>query len=205
MGLKIGLTGQIGTGKSTIGRLLKKKGALIIEADEIAGRLLNTENIREKIRLEMPSSVIDQDGTINKKKLGHIVFNDPQALSRLENILHPPTIQIIQKELNRGDISEKEKIIVCIVPLLLETRLNHLFDKIILAQSHLENQLSRCQNSLGLKAEETMKRISRQMPQHEQMKFADYIVQNDGELEELEEQMMKLWNHLIKTLKQGEK
>ncbi|MDP3981847.1 MAG: dephospho-CoA kinase [Chlamydiota bacterium] len=204
MGLKIGLTGQIGTGKSTIGFLLKGKGAQIIEADTIVGKLLNTKDIREAIQHRVSSTVFDLEGNIDKKKLGNIVFNDAKSLVILEEILHPPTIQIMQEKLRKGEFCGKDTIVVGIVPLLLETGLKSLFDQIVLVQSNLNNQLTRSQKNLGLSPEDTLKRISRQMPQDEQKKYADYVIQNNDGLKELEEQTVQLWNQLKQTLKQGE-
>ena len=202
MALKIGLTGQIGTGKSTVGKFFEKEGAYVIEADQLVHELLQSDHIKKEIGKLWPLA-FDKNGHIDRKKLGAQVFEDKNQLQALENIIHPPVLESIKSILRQEEASGRKRICVVIIPLLLETGLQHLFDVVILLRSEERLQIDRSTKRLGLLPEDVKSRIKRQMSQAEQEEISDYVIDNNASMLELEMQIKKLWRQLTKTVNQG--
>ncbi|KAF0134662.1 MAG: dephospho-CoA kinase [Candidatus Saganbacteria bacterium] len=169
----IGLTGSIASGKSETARMLKKSGAIVIEADKIGHDLLNKDiNVKAKIKKAF--------GTTDRKKFGDLVFADKNKLEQLNQILHPKMRRNIQREINR--LKRKKRIIV------IDAALPHLFaglvDEVWVVIASKEKRLQRL-IKMGLSEDDAKKRINSQMSQKEYLKLADRIIKNEGKLEDL--------------------
>lgn len=181
--LKIGLTGGIGSGKTTIANFFREIGIKVIDADMISREVLNIyEIILELIEKEFGKDVFNEDGTLNRRKLGSIVFKEKSAKKKLENI----TIPFIKKEIFKQlkDYEENgEKICVLDAPTLIENKLHEYMDYNILVWVSEEIQIQRVIKRDELSLENVTSRISSQMPAEEKKKYVDFIIDNSGHLE----------------------
>lgn len=189
----IGLTGGIASGKSTVARLLAELGATVINADEVGHEVFKpeTEAWREVIAA-FGAEVKAEDGTIDRKKLGKIIFSDPQARERLNRIMHPRILQAIREKLEayrqRG-----EKVVVIEAPLLLEAGWSILVDEVWVTSASEETILRRLISRSGLSELDALARIRAQMPLEERFKRAHVIIDTECSFSELKEKVKQLW------------
>lgn len=191
----IGLTGNIASGKSTVGRYLQSLGAKVIDADRIAREIVlpNTPALKE-IVFSFGSGVLNEDLTLDREKLAAIVFNDPQARTKLEHITHPR----IEAEINRQiKYYAASSVIILEVPLLIEVGWHKWVDQVWLVTVDEGVQIDRLMQRDKLSLEQAKKRIASQMPQQEKMKFADVIIDNSHSPEKVEEKIKGLWQNLV--------
>lgn len=195
MGIVAGLTGGIGTGKSTVSAIFKKLGAYIIDADELAREVVKKDSPAWKeIKDFFGEEVLNPDGTINRARLGEIVFRDEQKRKRLEEIVHPEVFKEIER-LKEGIIKEdREAIILCDIPLLIESGYYRKVEKVILVYVGEKEQLRRLADRFS--PEDVLKRVRSQMPFDEKKRYADYIIDNSGSIEETEAQCRNIYKEL---------
>jgi len=194
--LKVGLTGSIATGKSTVAELLKKEGAYVIDADKVVHSLLEKEDIKQKIR-ELFGNVFTENGSVDKKKLAQIVFSNERKRKQLESILHPEVFREIERFFT--DVWEKDlkAVAVAEVPLMIETGSYKNYDVVVVVYAPENVQLERLTKK-GMEKEEAIKRIRSQMSPEEKIKYGDFVINNAGSLEELEKEVKKLYQKLKK-------
>lgn len=188
----IGLTGGIACGKSSVGAILRKLGVKVIDADEIAHRIYlpGTQGYRKIIR-EFGPDILDNDGQIDRKRLGKIVFHSPEALTKLEGITHPAIMQEIKNGINTAR-SENCPLIVVEVPLLFEAGLEDQFDCIWVVSAPFDIQIKRLMKRNGLTVEEAEARLAAQLPLSYKEGKADVIIYNNKELYHLEDEIKRL-------------
>jgi dephospho-CoA kinase len=186
--LVVGLTGSIGTGKSTVSNILKNKNIEIIDADKISREILNNTTALDEIFEYFGDEVKNPDGTLNRKKLGNIVFNDDVKLIKLNSITHPKIKQIIDSRINEYKINN-EKMVIVDAPLLIEANFCELVDKILLIICDEEVQITRIIKRDNCSREDAILRIKSQMSQVDKKKYADYIIDNSYDLEILNKQV----------------
>ncbi|WP_044640863.1 dephospho-CoA kinase [Risungbinella massiliensis] len=195
MSLVVGLTGGIASGKSTVSKMFAKRGAKIVDADEIARNVVEpgTPGL-EKIVETFGSHLLD--GThLNREALGAIVFSDENARKRLNAIIHP----LVRQEMHRQtDLYRKhqEAVVIWDVPLLYESQLTEFVKKVIVVYVPKEVQLERLQKRNQLTETEALQRIQAQMSIEEKRQIADYVIDNQGSLSSTESQVDRLWNYL---------
>lgn len=189
MTLVIGLTGSIGTGKSTVAKMFKQLGIPVIDADEIARLVVEPgKEAYEKIVETFGEDILQKDRTLDRKKLGAIVFNDEEKRKQLNGIVHPA----IRKEMLRQRDEYLEQHAPCVVldiPLLYESKLEHFVDKVIVVKTSPEVQLERISARDDLSKEEALKRINAQIDVAKKAEWADAVIDNDGTIEETERQL----------------
>jgi dephospho-CoA kinase len=193
----IGLTGGIATGKSTVERILENLGAKVIDADKIVHKLLSNENVKNEIGQYFPD-VFDSEENIDRKKLAGIVFNDYEKKRILENILHPKVNQEIDRWIEINKKENSDKVLFVSVPLMIETGSYKKYDKVVLVYAPRELQIKRLIENKGYSYEEALARINAQMDIEEKRKYADYIIENTGSIQELEEKVKQLYEILLK-------
>ncbi|MFY9140558.1 MAG: dephospho-CoA kinase [Thermacetogeniaceae bacterium] len=192
----IGLTGGIASGKSAVSAMLKELGAKVISADLISRQVVEPGlPAWRQIVDEFQESILNKDGTINRKKLGEIVFSDPAKLDRLNKITHPYIIAEIEKLLAEHRASG-EGVLVLEAPLLLELGLEHMVDEVWVVAVEPELQLQRLMDRDKLSVREAKLRIEAQMPLEEKLKKADRVIDNSGTLQETKDQLEKIWSSL---------
>lgn len=191
--LIIGLTGGFGTGKTTVAGFLKRLGAKVIDADEIAHKLLESDKVvYKKITGVFGRGVLKKDKTIDRHRLAALAFNDSGLLSRLNEIIHPRVVKLME----RGIKLSSKKIIILDVPLLFEAGLESLTDKIIVVKAGRAEQLKRLLNKTSFAKPDILKRIHAQMPLSEKLRRADFVIDNNGTLKQTEGQARRLYNKL---------
>lgn len=189
--LIIGLTGGIATGKSTVCKILKKLDIKVIDSDKIAHQVLNFDNVKKEIKEQFGETIIDNEGNINKKKLGKAVFDDDKLRKQLETITHPKIIELIDKKINKYQ-KDKEEIIVLDVPLLFETSLDKKVDETWVVYANKETQIKRLKKRDNFNRKDAIKRINAQMPLEDKVKKADVVIKNEDTIKELENKVHKL-------------
>ena len=195
MGIVAGLTGGIGTGKSTVSAIFRGLGAYIIDADELARKSVSKGTPAwKRVKDIFGEDALNPDGTINRNRLGEIVFEDEQKRKRLEEIVHPEVFKQIERQKEEILKEERDAIIICDIPLLIESGYHRKFDKVILIYAGEKEQLSRLADKFS--PEDALKRIRSQMPLNEKKRYADYIIDNTGPIEETEAQCSKIYEEL---------
>ncbi|MEF9933271.1 MAG: dephospho-CoA kinase [Cetobacterium sp.] len=189
----IGLTGGIGSGKSTVSKILKNCGIEIVDADIIAKEIFKSENIQKEI--------LEKLGETDRKKLKEMVFNNPLKLELLNKIIHPKLIeQLEQIKKNKN----KNQILIFDVPLLFETGIDNLCDKTIVVDIELEKQIDRIMKRDNIEKELAEKIIKSQMSIEEKIKRADVVIENNGTLDDLEKKVLNIYKKLKEEEKSNE-
>ncbi len=192
----IGLTGGIATGKSAVASLLSELGARIIDADELAREVVKPgREAWQDIVEAFGTEILREDKTIDREKLRKIVFRDPKARKRLESITHPRIRTLAQQRI-QNLAAEGAGIIVYEAPLLFENQVHLWLRPVILVACDLATQKHRLQERDGLNEEEIQQHLKAQMSLEEKRKLADFIIENNGDLEELRRQVEAIWEKI---------
>ena len=191
--LLVGLTGNIGSGKSTVAQLLSERGATIIDADVLARRVVEPGTTAHKAIVERwGTSVLAADGGIDRATLRRAVFSEPAELEQLNAIVHPEVermrAELVEQARGRGD-----RLVVCDVPLLFERRMTEDFDRIVLVDAPRPVRLDRLVRERGLRETEAMDMIVAQMPAELKRARADHVIDNDGTLVQLNARVGAVW------------
>ena len=197
--ITVGLTGGIATGKSLVSQLLEEHGAFVINADLIAHDLYNPGTIGfNSLISHFGDTILDLNGTIDRKKLASIVFTRKHEMDNLNTIMHP----LIYDEIKRimSDLSnEKHPIVVVEAAVLIEAGWQDLFDQIWVVSSDVETVISRLNARNGLSREDSLNRIDSQMPSKDRNKYADIVIENNGNKEILSSTIKELWADKLST------
>jgi dephospho-CoA kinase len=194
--IRIGLTGNIASGKSEIARMLADRGATVIDADLLAREAVQPETQALKdIVKRWGKDVLKEDGSLDRAALRQIVFADQSELDALNRIVHPGVTRLRDREIaqarERGD-----PIVVCVIPLLFERNIVEEFDAIVLVDAPRPVRLERMVASRGMEATDAMNMIASQMPAELKRARADYVIENSGSLQDLERDVDALWSSL---------
>ena len=191
--MKVGLTGGIGAGKSTVADLFSQKGAVVIRSDELARQVIEPQTPGfQQVIDRFGKEFVNSEGYIDRAKLAQIVFQDDAALKDLENIVHP----LVRSKTNQIiDQHTSETIIVNEIPLLLEKKMESLFDFLVIVISSEKNRLERLAQR-GLTTEQAKARMAKQVSDDERKAAADFLIVNDGNLDQLEADVEKIWQTL---------
>jgi dephospho-CoA kinase len=195
--LLVGLTGNIGSGKSTVAQMLSERGATIIDADVLARRAVELGTAAyAKIVARWGSSILAPDNHLDRAALRRVVFADHAQLEELNQIVHPEVerlrARLIDQARRRGD-----RVVVCDIPLLFERHMTDRFDRILLVDAHRAIRLERLVKERGLRETEAMDMIAAQMPAELKRARADFIVENDGTFAQLERRVNEVWTALL--------
>jgi len=190
----IGLTGGIGSGKSTVSRFLAELGAVILDADAIGHETFkpNSEVWREVIAA-FGKCILTPNGNIDRNKLGEIVFGNPEYLSRLNQIIHPRIYDMVTAQIEECR-QQRVRVVVLEVPLLLEAGWASLVDEVWVTIAPEATVLKRLEKRCGLSKEEILNRIHSQLPQNERLRHADVVINTDCSLDELKPKIKELWD-----------
>lgn len=195
MGKIIGLTGGIASGKSTVTQLLRELGAEIYDADEVAKLIVEPgKPAWHELVKEFGENILNSDQTINRAKLGQIVFTSSKARTKLNEITHPRIGEMFREAIAefKGKKSHSP-VLILDIPLLIETKMDNLVDEIWLVYVQPETQVKRLMKRNSLNREEALARLAAQMPIDEKKQHADVIIDNQGPIEETRQIVIKLW------------
>lgn len=192
----IGITGSIGSGKTTAAKIFSKHHFTKIDADEIAHEILKIPKVKNKILKEFEEAILNERNDIDRKKLGIAIFNDANKLKKLNSITHPIIISEIRNQIKKikNECGKNAKIIVD-APLLLETKARHLVDNIVVVKADRKSIFKRLKGKYTKEHIENI--LKRQMPLEEKIKNADFVIDNNKDKIHLEKQVIDV----IKKLK----
>jgi dephospho-CoA kinase len=198
----IGLTGNIATGKSTVLKMLARLGAATIDADKVAHQVIEPGGPAYTATIKaFGSQILRDDGTIDRARLGQIVFNDPAALKHLERLTHPAVGEIIARRL--AEMDAPVGVIEAIK--LVEAGLHTGVDALWIVTAPHEQQVRRLMETRGLSREEAETRINAQPPIEPKLALADVIIENTGTIEELWEHVQSNWNQIPEEARRASK
>jgi dephospho-CoA kinase len=196
--LTIGVTGGIGSGKSTVTQFLGELGAPIIDADKVGHAIYAPDGpAYHEVVAAFGRGILAADGTVDRRKLGPVVFADAAALKRLNSIVHPKMFarlrEMVEDLRSRGERNP----IVVEAAILIEANWQPLFDQIWLVMAAKERVIQRIERDRGLKPAQTEARIRSQLPDEERRKHATLVISNDGTIDQLREKVAGLWQAAI--------
>ena len=192
----IGLTGGIGSGKSTVAKFLAELGAVILDADKVGHEAFkpNTEAWREVVDT-FGRQILTPSGEINRKKLGEIVFSNPESLLKLNKIMHPRMRDMIKAQIEEYR-QQGIDVVVLEAAVLLEANWTPLVDEVWVTIAPEPAVLKRLKEQRGIEEEQTLARIHSQLSTEERIKHADVVINNDGNLDEVKAKVKELWERL---------
>ena len=192
----IGLTGGIGSGKSTVSQFLAELGAVILDADKVGHEALNPGGeVWHQVITAFGKQVTTSNGDIDREKLGEIVFGNSEARDRLNRIMHPPMYDMVKANLEKYR-QQGTGVIVLEAPLLLEAGWTSLADEVWVTTASEATVLERLRERDGLSEQESLARIRSQMSNEERLKHADAVIDSDCSLDELKAKIKGLWQKL---------
>ena len=196
--LRVGLTGGLASGKSFVGRALADLGCLLIQADELGHQVLEPGGeAYDGVIREFGSGILRADGTIDRPRLGALVFQDPQRLTVLNALVHPPVWARESRLLEEYAAAHPHGIAVVEAAILVETGSYRNYAKLIVAVCSEEQQIERAMSRDGMTREQVLDRLSRQMPLAEKIKYADYVIDTSGAKENTLAQTRVVYQSLL--------
>jgi dephospho-CoA kinase len=195
----IGITGGVATGKTTVMQMMAELGAETLSADDVAHEVLapGTETA-EAVAREFGAQALKPEGSIDRAKLGDLIFRDSEARGRLNAITHPRIIALLESHIEgfRKRCGDQDRVLAVEIPLLAECNLRYLVDRVIVVAAEQETQLHRLSRRSSLSREEAALRVSAQMPISEKLKIADWVVNTDGSEDETRQQVARIWREM---------
>ncbi len=192
----IGLTGGMGSGKSTVADCLRSNGIPVIDADVIAHKIMNEENTLDKIHEIFGKNVFDKDGSLNKVKFSSVLFTNTVKRKKLNEFVHPKVWTEMMNETEKY-VTKGSKVIFLDVPLLIESGWHTRVNETWLVKADYNERITRLSLRTNLSTEEIKKRIEIQMPESEKEEYADKIINNDGTIEETGKQVIEELQKII--------
>jgi len=193
--LLVGLTGGIGSGKSTVARLLEKRGAVVFDADLLAREAVEPGTPGHAAVIErFGADVLAPGGELDREALASIVFADPAARRDLEQIVHPEVRRLFAE--GSEAYRDTDQVVVFSAPLLVETGMHTAFEVLVVVSATVATQIERLMRQRGMSEPSIRARIDAQAPLEDKAAAADFLVDNEGSLDELESQVEQLWNDL---------
>ncbi|MFF4563319.1 dephospho-CoA kinase [Streptomyces sp. NPDC001435] len=198
--LKVGLTGGIGAGKSEVSRLLVARGAVLIDADRIAREVVapGTPGLAAVVEA-FGEEVLAADGSLDRPRLGSIVFADPEKLAVLNSIVHP-LVGARSRELESA--AADDAVVIHDVPLLAENGLAPLYDLVVVVDASPETQLDRLVRLRGMTDQDARARMAAQATREKRLEIADVVIDNDVPLEALERRVDEVWSELVRRARE---
>lgn len=195
--LILGVTGGVGTGKSTVARAFARHGAKVLDADRITHELMQPGGeIWRKIQRQFGKGVFTSQGRVDRRALGKVVFSNPRALKRLVRLIHPAVRRVIRQRIRLIRGRDPHAAVVLDVPLLIETGQAYPVDALVVVWAPWGAVVRRLKARSGWSLAEIRRRQAFQMPLKEKVKQAHFVVRNDGSLAATGRQVMKIWNSI---------
>jgi dephospho-CoA kinase len=193
----IGLTGGIACGKSTVAGMLVQKGALLVDADRLSREAVEPGNQAWKEIIQwLGDAIVEEDGTLDRKKIASIVFNDEKSLAKLNSIIHPRVLDLFYQRSSELKKELPGRPLIWDIPLLFETGYDKRVDYIVVVASREEVQIQRLLARDGLSREEALRRIRSQLEIKKKIAKADFVICNNGTKDLLEEKVDLLWEKI---------
>ncbi|SEG68563.1 dephospho-CoA kinase [Paenibacillus sp. UNC499MF] len=192
--MNIGLTGGIACGKSTVSAMLVRRGAILIDADQIAREVVEPGSpVLAQVAARFGQDMLLPDGSLHRKKLGETVFGNEEARKALEDLLHPSIRALMKERMAASEHEFPDKLVVVDVPLLYESGLQSMFSSVMVVYVPREVQLRRLMERDGLTSEQGESRLAAQWPVERKKELADICIDNSGTLEQTERLVERFW------------
>jgi dephospho-CoA kinase len=196
--LTVGLTGGIGSGKSEVSRRLAALGAIVIDADKVAREVVEPGTPGfAAVAAEFGKDVVRADGSLDREGIGRVVFNDPDALKRLNAIVHPLVGERIAAIMADVERDHPDGVVVYDVPLLVENNLQGGYDVVLVVAAERQTQLRRLVEDRGMTQDDAEARIAAQAALEAKLAVADVVIDNNGSLEDLDRHVGQVWADLL--------
>ena len=200
--LLVGLTGGIGSGKSTVAGMLEERGAVVLDADALARAVVEPGTPGHDLVVErFGANILAPGGDIDREALASIVFADPAARRDLEAIVHPEVRRLFAEECER--YAESNAVVVFSAPLLVETGMHTAFQVLVVVSVSVETQIERLMRDRAMGEEQIRARIDAQLPLEDKAAVADVLIDNEGSREDLERQVDLIWSDLAERATAG--
>lgn len=191
---KIGLTGNLASGKSTVAGMFEELGAKVLDADSIAHQFLKSGTVSYRKIVKVFGPEILKGREIDRKKLAALAFSNPKLLKQLNDIIHPPVIRLIRQEMKK--YQSQGTPVVVEAALLIEAGIQRFVDVVVLVVSRRDLQLERASARLNITKQEALRRMKHQMPVGEKLRYADIVIDNKGSLQQTKKQVEEIWQKL---------
>jgi dephospho-CoA kinase len=198
----VAVTGGMGCGQTTVCKYMEEIGARVIQADLVAKKEIEmNEDIRQELERTFGNRIFYRDGKLNRKLLAQIAFADEAKTERLNRIVHPQMVSSIVTLVEEIRDSQKYSIILVDAALIYELSLEHMFDAVVVVSSKMNHRLERIRKRDHLSDKEIIDRINKQIPIDDKMQWADYLIENNDDLETLKKNSRKLFYNLQKLVR----
>lgn len=193
----VGITGGMGSGKSSLARLLAERGAILVDADRVTHRVLEGEEVIKALRDAFGEGVVDTCGHLDRSEVGRRAFSSEDNWRLLNRVVRPPLAAALWEEVERAERMAAGEIVVVDAPLLFEWDSQERFDAVIVVDAEEALCIERVEQRSKLGEQEIRQRMAYQMPAAQKRELADYVVNNDGDLDDLRCQAEKIWRELV--------
>jgi len=189
----IGIAGGIATGKTEVAKLFANRGAIIISGDELGREVVEeSPEVLKELGEAFSEEILDEKGELDRRKLAQLAFHDPTSKQKLNEIIHPHLLEKLKGRLTQLRKKEKEKLVVVDAALIPDWGIKDWLDYLVIVDCTYENQLQRLKER-GLSEKEAKDRIVSQLSSERKRESADYLIENNGTLEELRQESEKLY------------
>ena len=193
----VGVTGGIGSGQSSVCQILSKLGCKVIDVDKKAKQIISKDrSLQKELIKTFGNEIFFKDGQLNRRLLASIAFQDEEKTQKLNRLVHPRMVSEVIEEMENARFSQKYPLVVIDEALVYEISIEQMFDSIIVVYTSLNNRVDRVMKRDGLTKDEILARVRRQIPLEEKKKWAEYVVDNDGSLEDLEKQTRNVFEKI---------
>ncbi|MBW1972312.1 MAG: dephospho-CoA kinase [Deltaproteobacteria bacterium] len=197
-----GLTGSIGTGKTTVADIFEELGAVIIDVDQVTREVIAPGTFAfNQVVESFGSQILTKEGKLDRKKLGSIIFSSPEKKRLLDNITHPKIWERVIDKVDKILKNNSNQVVLVDTPLLYETKSESFFNKIIVVYVPLEIQIKRLMNRDSLTFDEALKRINNQISIERKKEMADYVIDNSGTIYDTKKEVYKIFKILERLVK----
>jgi len=199
----VALTGGICSGKNVVSECFEKFGCLVIDTDKVVHDLYkNNKNMNKEILDVFGGSVLDSNGNISKRKIAEIVFNDKNALDRLNKIVHPKVKEYLSYQADRLKRENYKGCLIIVAPLLVEAGMAKKYDFVVVVVADEQKRINRSVERDGLSDEEVKLRINAQLTDRERIKYANFVIDNNNSIEKTNEQVEQIYQEIIQIISQ---
>jgi dephospho-CoA kinase len=197
----IGVTGGIGSGQSTVCQILARLGCKVIDLDLKARQLINRDHlVQNELKKVFGANVFSDKNVLDRHRLAQIVFHDEEKLHNLNRIVHPRLVPIVIEEMESARFSHKYPLVIMDAALIYEINLEPTFDAIVVVYCTKKNRIDRILKRDQITHQEAVARINSQIPLEEKKEWAEYVIDNNGTIEDLEEETKKIFNQLVEDI-----
>ena len=201
--LIVGLTGGIATGKSAVTARFKERGAVVIDFDAMTHEVMEPDMPAWNDIVEFfGESILNDDRTLDRARLADVVFADPEKRKKLEGFIHPRLFEEYSRRIAEIEENDPDALVLVDTPLLVEVNLQSMFDEIVVVYATREEQIDRLTERDGLDEEAVLARLDAQMPTEDKLEHADYVIPNSGSLEDLDREVDKVFEVLLRLSKE---